>query len=449
MKKLKVLSLLMLFSLTGLTACQNGSSKPSSVTHTTVAPTTTVTPTTETPTTTVAPTTETPTTVAPTTTATPTTTPVENDFDASISILSFDGTSVKESIVEGTGAYRIKVEVSNLPSSKTVDDCEFKWPLMNAIVSYENVPDSTWGKNEKQFIVNFAGSLDIKVEVTCGELKSEANLTFEITKNESLYTNLDTVAKFKEMLNSPIPGQRYQLTKNLDLGGYVHRAGDLNTVCNSLIDGNGYTVSNFTVGSITSGDATGVGSGLFKELGRGIVRNLHLVGKVDAVRGFGGLICHTVQYLGLIENCLLEADNISTIAGDWSWQRNGVIAGCVKGLVRDVVSINASVSTEPSISNQMISTAPYGYYNGTDALFALENVYTNVTDSALAVPFDASGIHDWGMVGNDHENIDVTIGLNDFSTTVTTDFDLDATIWTLVNGQMPKLAHYGDTAVTE
>jgi hypothetical protein len=172
-------------------------------------------------------------------------------------------------------------------------------------------------------------------------------------------------------------------------------------------------------------------------MARSIVRDIHLIGKVDASAGWSGIIAFEVGNYSLVENCLIEAENISTTS-DWTWQRNGVIAGVLKGTVRDCVTIKSG-------HDQMIASIPYGYNNGTDAFATMYNVYTNAPAS-IAKTFDASGWHEFGMIGS--EDVEVISGFGDFSTSLASSFDLDSTIWTLADGAMPHLAHFSDDFVT-
>ncbi len=464
MKKIKVLSVFALLGATFLVSCggdkpsssNNGSKEPTSTQATTEDKNTTSQATTEDrPVTSDKPTTEDkPTSDQPTTSEDPSTTssetpvtsetPVEKNLEASIVVTGFNDDTPLASVKEGTGAYKLKVNVDKLPEGKTIDDCTFTLKSKtNAFAHYE-APTAAmnWAKNEFQFIVNFSGVEKIAVEVTCGEEKTLATLDFKIEKDETKYTTISTAEEFKNMIKAPAAGTLYQLGANIDLGGYSHDAYTINTVFNSVLDGNGYTVKNFTVTGCVSGNDTGIGSGLFRELGRSVIRNLHVQGNVNAPRGFGGLLAHTVQNQAVVEDCLFEATNTSTIAGDWAWQRNGVIAACNKGVIRNVVSINASdPAADATIKDQMISTVPYGYRNDND-VFELTNVYTNISNRDLAVPFDASGKQEWGMVTNTNEYIDVKLGFGDFTASKASDFTLDPTIWTLADGKMPTLAHY-------
>ncbi|MCK9323840.1 MAG: hypothetical protein M0P07_07815, partial [Candidatus Methanomethylophilaceae archaeon] len=159
--------------------------------------------------------------------------------------------------------------------------------------------------------------------------------------------------------------------------------------------------------------------------------------QVDASVGWSGLLAGEVGNLSVVEDSLFEAENISVCA-DWTWQRNGVIAGVFKGLVRNIVSIKTG-------DDQMIGTIPYGYNNGSDAFASMYNVYTNVPAS-IAKTFDASGSHEWGMIGSD--GVEIFSDFGDFSSSTSTDFALDPAIWTLADGAMPHLAHFGETALT-
>ena len=58
-------------------------------------------------------------------------------MQAEIVISDFnDPLVIKDAIVEGTGAYRLTVEVTDLPTGMTIDDCVFDWPNNNAFAAF-------------------------------------------------------------------------------------------------------------------------------------------------------------------------------------------------------------------------------------------------------------------------------------------------------------------------
>ena len=283
-----------------------------------------------------------------------------------------------------------------------------------------------------------AGTLNLSIDVKNGEeVIATAEEAFDITRDDSRSTVISTAAEFISLITkSGTSVERYMLGANIDLGGYVHDGKAVNATFNGVLDGNGYTVSNFV-----EQPAGGVDGGLFFILPKAVIRNIHLIGSVNASGGWSGLLAKEIGAKTVIIDSIFEATDLTPIdydSMDWTWQRNGVIAGFLTGHVENVVSVKYSDN------DRMISTFPYsnGDRRNENAMATMKNVYTNIESENLTIPFGPDpGWSSAALV------IDLHRGLGDFSETKASDFALDEAIFTLADGQMPVLKHHGEAPV--
>ena len=336
---------------------------------------------------------------------------------------------------ESSGAYRLTVTVENLPDGVTLDDLEFVWPKTTVFADFHAIVAGNEAKNVYEMTVMNAGPLKIEVSVKhLGEVLAVASMAFTITQDLSRYTEIKSAGEFIELIaRGGTIIDKYILGANIDLGGYIHDGKAVNATFNGVLDGNGYKVSNFT-----EAPAGGVDGGLFYMMPSGIVRNIHIQGNVNAAGGWSGLLTKEIGQNTVVINSIFEATDITPIAGvDWTWQRNGVIAGFLRGLVENVVSVKISDN------DRMVATIPYSHGNraGADAMATLKNVYTNIAAENLAIPFAPDP--GWSSPA---EVSDLHLGLGDFSETKASDFDLDPAIFVLEDGKMPVLQHFGEEA---
>lgn len=348
-------------------------------------------------------------------------------FKGTISILQGEETEEKE-LVENSGAYHLTVNLENLPSGKSLTDCIFTFPKDNAHIYFQD--ESPAVSNKRLAIIMAQGKETIEVEVTCGSETIKVTREIEIKKNKALYTTISTPDDFFEKVLTATEG-RFELGANLDLGGRNTDAVAAGVTFNGILDGNGHTIKNFNANP----GSDGTHGGLWAFLGSGLVTNLHLIGEENQTKGFGGLIAGEMQDKSLVDNCLVEVT--STVATgddfDWTWCRSGGVAGVLRGEIRNSVLVNAGENL------QVLTGAPYA---GTSGRHAMTNIYSNVAENAT-VPFIPDPNQDWcGNAIVTDCRFDVA-----FSDGKASDYNLDSSVWTLVDGKTPALAHDGEDAV--
>lgn len=353
-----------------------------------------------------------------------------------VTLTNFNEETPLESIIEGTGAYKLRLNIENLPDGKTLADCTVALPKSNAYGTFSQIEQDVTNHMITYTAMN-AGDHNFDIVVTCGETVVTKNYTIKVARNDSIYTEINTVDEFMSMITQTgsITG-KYILKANLDLGGAVisHAAGD---VFNGVLNGDGHTVSNYVVKDEV---------GLLPVMAQGIVSNLHLDGTIDASgNGWAGLLSKEIGNMSIVSNCLFVGVNAGAANSNWS-NRNGIIAACVKGVVENVVSVNATDNAaDGTVLYQTFST--FFAASKVDNT-SLKNIYTNMdkdpwgNNVSLPACTDAS----WQIADNDPIYDNVTRGLGDFSTSTVADFALPTDVWTLVDGKMPVLAHYGEEA---
>ncbi|HBD06102.1 MAG TPA: hypothetical protein DCY93_01665 [Firmicutes bacterium] len=372
-----------------------------------------------------------------------TVTPVLTSFTAKAKLTQINNTEELTSVTEGTGAYLLTVTSDDLPAGKSIEDCTFSWPSNTAYASFEDGPQADTA-NKKLYVVNYAGTHNFTIRVTLDGKTYNLHKSIKIERNDALYKTISDPKAFISLFDKAgsIDG-RYMLGANLDLKGHHFSGATKGTVLNALIDGNGYTVKNFQVDCANDGTS----AGLVQVMARSIVKNLHLIGKVNSPCGMGGILAKELQGQSVMVNCLIEAENVAQeVDPATAWTKNGVAFGILKGTVEDCVFVATSTSEDPRVKDSMFGAFPYAYYNGTDAFASAKNIYTN-RDGDHGNIIDASGSHEWGMLGKGDEHVSITGGLGDFSGCVASDFALSKDVWNLVDGQMPTLKHHDDAFV--
>lgn len=369
--------------------------------------------------------------------------PVTSSFTAKATLTQIGNKEELTTIKENSGAYLLTVTSDDLPTGVKIEDCTFVWPSNSAFAAIEEGPQTDTA-NKRLYVVNYAGTHNFEIKVTYKGQTYTIHKSLTISRDDSLYKTIATPKEFISLFDKggSIDG-RYILGANLDLKGYRFSGATKNNVLNALIDGNGYTVRNFQVDCGQDGAA----AGLVNVVAKSIIKNIHLQGKVNSPCGQGGLIAKELQAQAVMADCLIEAENIAQEANPSGWSKNGVPFAILKGTVENCVFIATSTSEDPSIKDSMFGAFPYAYHNGTDSFASATNIYTNRGEEYAGI-IDASGSHQWGMLGAGDKHISITGDFNDFSASTKADFDLDPTIWTLEDGKMPVLAHYNDEFLT-
>jgi len=372
-----------------------------------------------------------------------TVTPVSTSFTAKATLTEVNKTDELTSVTEATGAYLLTVTSDDLPAGKSIEDCTFSWPSNSAFASFEDGAQAD-AKNKKLYVVNYAGTHNFTIRVTLDGKTYNIHKSIKIERNDALYKTISDPKAFINLFDKSgsIEG-RYMLGANLDLKGHHFSGVTKNSALNALIDGNGYTVRNFQVDCAKDGSS----AGLVNVMARSIVKNLHLIGKVNSPCGQGGILAKELQSQSVMVNCLIEAENIAqeTEAAS-AWTKNGVAFGILKGTVEDCVFVATSTSEDERVKDSMYGAFPYAYYNGENAFASAKNIYTN-RDGKFGDILDASGEHQYGMLGAGDEHVSITGGLGDFSSCKASDFALSKDVWNLVDGQMPTLKHHDDAFV--
>ena len=334
---------------------------------------------------------------------------------------------------ENGAAQILTADVAGLPSGKTIDDCTFTWSTTEGQFDEINLPDKIVNKkyfNNPNIYVGEEVTLTCKV--TCGDDYSSTAIkkitpTIDLTK----YTKISTVKEFIAIGTRTVAAsEKFVLTNNIDLGGYVFN-GRLNSIVMSgVIDGNGFGISNFIIKNDSATEpkkATGIWF-----LFNGGMRNISINGTIDS-DGFSGLLGKEANG-GFIVNSYFEAKTVTVAQPDWTWGRNGVIVSAVSGNFHLSNCVTKSVA-------ENAQTMGFAAYTWAGQNVVFDNVYTNVASDAVNV-FNPEGS------GQVVASVNGLVSGVDFGTAKASDFKLDVSVWTLADGVTPKLAHDGETPVT-
>lgn len=358
---------------------------------------------------------------------------------AKIALYTMDGSETTTSYVENSGAYKAEVILENIPSGKTRSDYTYTWPDNSSNYAFGDYAPDVQGYQKFLTPVN-AGSYSFTVQVKDGDtVVATPEVSFEVTADYSKYTIINTVDDFvSKVLKSTSGADKFALGANLDLGGINTDGATNNITFNGTFDGRGYTVKNF----VANASSAGTNGGLwFNVSAAASIRNTHFIGTVNQPNGWGGLLCR--EMFGLVENCIFEATTASGPANnDWTWCRSGIVAGMLKGTIRNTVVMNNT--TDSAIANQMLDTTAYAGA-AADGAVLIENVYTansSTEENQHVLPFRPTS-ETWCGEAN-------TKNLHDswnFSTAKASDYNLTNSYWVLEDGKNPALTHDADAFV--
>lgn len=355
-------------------------------------------------------------------------------------------TMSKTTFTEGDGAELLVVAPNN--ESLTLQSVTWDVSGIDGIGQLNEVPSDhpSAGVGAKFFVPTGVGSGTIKISAaTTNGLTLEGSIKVTVNANYATYTEISTASQLIDLLErsgTVAATEKYYLSNNIDLGGMelcgrdngATIDGENGLTFSGVLDGRGHSISNFTLKN-TSRAETDKCAALFHYF-NGTMRNVSLIGKLDCA-GFGGMIAKEVNG-GLIDNVYIELEQVRTGAStDWTWCRNGVIAGVIQGnaKVRNVVT---------KLTADTAWTMPFFAYSWGTANISVDNLYTNVahdTQNENYVPFSPDG----------SAQIDKTKFTNlknvDYASATVDSYDLDTNVWTLKDGETPKLAHTGETPV--
>lgn len=292
-------------------------------------------------------------------------------------------------------------------------------------------------------------------------------------KDFSGYLLVQTANQFDRAIHpkgTNVVTQNIVLGNDIDMGGADLSYNPYNL--NAVIDGNGYTISNFTVGcpslrayidhNMWNGN---LNKALFWDiLSGGVIRNLSMK-KVVAYFGSGcGVLA--IKNLGTIENVFLETELNNR---DWATERVGGLVGTVSGgTVRNCIVI-ASAYTEEEMRAKTLAELGTAYKDGA---FCKGYEGTEFPERGVASQGILVGRIDGGVVENcfavskeSDPNMDIFggnlygtksaegSGKNcalkseaDLKKEVTFGAEWNKTIWKIEEGQIPSLYNAGKIA---
>ncbi|HBD06098.1 MAG TPA: hypothetical protein DCY93_01645 [Firmicutes bacterium] len=344
----------------------------------------------------------------------------------SVKLMSGAVEATPANMVEGAGALTLRAVVENLPNGVSAD--QVTYTISARSNSRLNIlPPDASKPNEIQFTANMPGTEVIHIEAKVGDDTLKIDHRITITRNDAQYKTISTAAELKALLAQATITDKYMLTADINLNGENIKAAT--TAFNGVLDGNGHKISNF---NIVGFEPNGAAGGLFQVV-HGLIRCVEIEGNINVAAGFAGLVAKELGENGIIEDCSLSANNISEYS-DPTWQRNAAVVSCVKGTIQNiVVRVLNSKSENQNKHDQILDIAAYLF----DSKGVINNVYVNRNEPNLQKPFDPNGS------GNTVVFEDFHAGLGDFSNSRAEDFDLDPTIWNLVNGKVPTLKKEG------
>ncbi len=339
----------------------------------------------------------------------------------------------KNNLTEGGGANLVTATLVNAKADASIT---YAWATSSNAVAIGSAVAAGFKENSQWVTPTNYGSSTITCTATYEGKEYPASMEFTVAANYDSYTKINTASEFLAMVETKgtING-KYALGKNIDLNGAVLNGRAKNNsnegnVFSGTLDGCGYTVKNFNVRNDSENEKEKA-TGIFW-LFNGVMRNIHLIGAIDAA-GFSGLLAKEVNG-GSIENCIFEAAHTRT-ASDWTWGRNGVIASCISGAAK----INNIVT------NLMAPDAmcfPFFAYSFADAgEFKIQNGYTNIahdTANENFKPFNPNG----GTIADTHVS---NLNNVDFASCTKDSFaSLSDTVFTFADNTMPVLKHDED-----
>lgn len=349
---------------------------------------------------------------------------------------TYDLTLEKEGeLKEGDGAKLLTVKIA---PEAVATDWVFNTDELNTIGVISELPANHPQKADNVRFFTPVNSGTGYLKVTCTIDGKAVEKKFEITVNADYtkYKEIKTAADFIGLIEKAgTITDKYYLSSNIDLGGRTVNGRGIENHFNGVLDGRGHTVRNFVVNN-TSKKEPKQASGLFHMVG-GTVRNIHLKGTI-ADEGFSGLLCKEFSgATALIENCVFEAKNTFTTS-DWTWKRNGVIAGVLQADAK----VN-NVVTNLDAGETGATCMPFFAYTWSKASFT--NGYTNIAHDEQYEnykPFNPDG--NYNMNGFVTENLTHTPFDSTLKTAYTT---LNEEIWNLEDNKMPELKNASDPFV--
>ena len=202
---------------------------------------------------------------------------------------------------------------------------------------------------------------------TDGTLKNAVTYPYQATQNEILYakwTWIDPYADYIKISNAvdfqniTDMNANYVMTADIDLGGMeIIMLGTTQKPFTGIFDGNGYTLSNFTVNVPTSEKSN---AGLFA-VNNGTICSLTVTGMALTVKGIsncGGLVGTNA---GIIHQVTVNTN----IQGNSSIDRNvGGIAGCNAGKISNSHALGSIVSQDGNSGDDLYTGGIAGLNQG-------------------------------------------------------------------------------------
>lgn len=241
------------------------------------------------------------------------------DITTNNGLSTVDTTSLQIALPEGTVA---TVNASKLiTDSLSADDYEIKLSQTDAATLTDNILTINANTTGKQFDIQLwvNGLLSYKLNVSVGENYSQGSGT---TQDPYI---ISTAAQLSALLSTPTD-RYYKLANDIDMRGRLVESGGAGsaTAFAGTLDGNGYTISNFTIYASDFNHNGFYYVGLFGR-NEGVIKNLTL----DHV------VC-------LIDGLVMVNDNGVTLSV-------GILTGHNAGTISDCIVTNSAVRVAGSI----------------------------------------------------------------------------------------------------
>ncbi len=349
---------------------------------------------------------------------------------------TYDLTLEKEGeLKEGDGAKLLTIKIT---PEATATDWTFNTDELNGIGVLSELPSDHPQKadNVRFFTPVNSGTGYLKVTCTINGKAVEKKFEITVDADYTKYKEIKTAADFIGLIEKEgTIVDKYYLSANIDLGGRIVNGRKVENHFNGVLDGRGHTVRNFVVRN-TSEKEPNKANGLFYMVG-GTIRNIHIKGTISD-EGFSGLLCKEVSgSTCLIENCIFEATNTFSTQ-DWTWCRNGVIAGVLQGNAK----VN-NVVTKLDAGKTGATCMPFIPYTWSKA--SITNGYTNIAHDEQYEnykPFNPDGTY------NTDDFVSENLIHTPFDSTAKSAYTtLNEEIWTLEDNKMPELKKAGDPFV--
>ncbi len=286
-----------------------------------------------------------------------------------------------------------------------------------------------------EFMGLSSGDDVVELEAQVGPYTLKTSKHIYVGENYANWTEIKTKDELLNLVNKTGDHTgNYYLSDDIDLEGTDILYNAARGGFGGTLDGRGHKIYNFKVQGNPSGEGYD-GAGLFSKI-TGAVKNLSLDCEIpETGSGWGsGSLAATIT--GTVENCYFKV-NHSFNNGLWEEKNNGwrpacsAISGMMEGLVRDVVVEVADNEGKHTIYADV--AYPTGGTNATDLYNKgqFRNFYTN---QALA----NVGGEDWDWGARKPNLAEYSVNIN-FATTKANYYDLNETLWNLVDNQVPTL----------